>query len=210
MLEKLEQDLMQDKLVFLVFLFGSWLIPLVAALLLGIRNPIGIAQAVVIYSILSLPLALLLVTFRKRSFKKAEESEIKLEDDILLQATAFSQSALWIYINIAPANDFFSAMKWIVPSVAITFYAMRAYGKMKNSNFWRYRSVFALIITITSSITILVWSLTWENLWKYLFIIDGYDLRGLLYIYFFIGPVLAIYVIQNNLKERYGLPLNNV
>ncbi len=111
MLKELRQEfikLTQDKIIFSVFIFGSWLVPLTTALLLGMRNPLGITQAVLIYNILAAPLAIVLGSLREHSFKKAEESELKLEDDILLQAIAFSQSALWIYLNVVPIPASFS------------------------------------------------------------------------------------------------------
>jgi hypothetical protein len=201
------QDLIKDKIILSVFIFSSWLIPLSATLLLGMRNPLGIAQAVIVYNVLGIPVIVILSILRKCSFNQAEEVEIKREDDILLQATAFSQSALWIYLNIVPSNYFFSVMKWFVPSIAIMFYVMRAYGKLKNSNIWRFRSIFPLIVAFTSSVSVVIWALTWDNLWKYLFLIDGFDLRGLLFSYLIICPILAAYIIQTNLKQRYGLPV---
>ena len=87
-----------------------------------------------------------------RQATQAGEKELLREDDILLQATSFSQSALWIYLSLVPSSIFLDLMKWAVPSTAIAFYGVRAYAKLKESNVWRLRSVYLLTGIIINSI----------------------------------------------------------
>ena len=89
---------------------------------------------------------------KRPNFGKAELDELRREDDILLQATAFSQAALWIYLNLLPNTEYITLFKWVIPSTAILFYSVRAYAKMKDNNKWRYGSMFILTLIIGISL----------------------------------------------------------
>jgi hypothetical protein len=137
--------------------------------------------------------------------KEAEDRELEKEDDILLQATAFSQSALWIYLNILPPNTYIDIMKWVVPSTAIIFYAVRAYAKMKASKIWRYRSIFALTFVVSASLFSLFMTVVETN-FKNLIIIDGKGVTTTLLIPLFaLVYVVSTDVAHSYFRKRYGL-----
>ena len=148
--------------------------------------------------------AILLRFIKRQQIKKAEEKELHREDDILLQATAFSQSALWIYLNLLPANLFVGVMKWIIPAIAITFYSMRAYAKLKESNKWRYRSIYALSYVVSASVFVLVISLIGAN-WQLLMIENVSVTLPLLLPVFGFAYFGGRDFVESYFKKRYGL-----
>jgi hypothetical protein len=133
--------------------------------------------------------------------KKADERETKAEDDILLQATAFSQAALWIYLNLITSNWMVDIMKVLVPSLAILFYAFRGYAKLKDSNRWRYRSMFLLAAVVGISLNVVGISLNimafskTVNLWVLAFFS----------VFAFVYPWFVVLLARAKLKKRYGL-----
>jgi hypothetical protein len=94
-------------------------------------------------------------------------------------------------------------MKWLVPPLAVMTYSMRAYGKLKNNNLWRYRSIYATMFVIVITISVFIGSLIGTITG---FVIDGVDVTkslmsnpvSLLPLAFAIGFVKKI-------KTRYGL-----
>ncbi len=79
---------------------------------------------------------------------KATTEELKREDDVLLQSTALSQSVFFIYLNLIPTSRLIDILKWTVPTVAILFYTIRAYAKVKDNARYRYYSVFVLVLIL--------------------------------------------------------------
>lgn len=79
---------------------------------------------------------------------KASLEELQREDDVLLQAVAFSQTILFFFVNLTiqeeTAKYLLSAM---IAVFAILFYILRAFGKIRDSPKYRYHSmnVFALL-----------------------------------------------------------------
>ena len=136
---------------------------------------------------------------------KAREKEIKAEDEILLQATAFSQSALWIYLNIIPSAPPINFMKWIIPPVAILFYlSLRAYAKLKDNKYWRYFSVYILALVFAASLNISL-NLAGAQL-KGILVIDGVDEMNYLFssaIALF--PIISAFMLRKQIKKRYGV-----
>jgi hypothetical protein len=103
-------------------------------------------------------LGLLLASLLKKRFlfRQAEEEELKREDDILLQSTAFSQSILFIYLTLMEPTELILALKFFIPFFAFLFYTVRAYAKLKNSNQYRFLSMQVLGLVLGISIATLL------------------------------------------------------
>ena len=85
--------------------------------------------------------------------KVAKRKELKREDDILLQAVGFSQSTLIILLNIlVEASDVKTFVTITVIICAVTFYAVRAWAKLKNNSKCRYYSMIILAFLIGFSL----------------------------------------------------------
>ena len=172
----------------------------------GMKTPTGILQFGIVYAV-----ELIAVTFipaivaERFSFQKADERELRTEDDILLQATAFSQAALWIYLSLTPSEFDVNIMKWLIPSAAIPFYGIRAYAKLKDSNTWRYYSIYALSIVFGISIGIVLRMTIGkplENNW----FIDDVQVGGyLISIPLSLVPLVLALFMKDRIRERYGL-----
>jgi len=127
-------------------------------------------------------------------FKKATPDELHREDDVLLQATAFSQSVLVILLSQLSDEKLRGYVLYFIILVAITFYGLRAWAKIKDSQKYRYYSmiVFALV-TVNSVLSLLKLSLNTPDV----YIID------LSYAYYVSALALAI-VVEHISRKRYG------
>lgn len=96
---------------------------------------------------------------RRSHIKKAGKRELNREDDVLLQATGFSQSVLFIYLNLIPPSEIIDVFKFLIPFTAIIFYALRGYAKIKNSNKYRYYSIRVFVFIIANSLGAIVWTI---------------------------------------------------
>jgi hypothetical protein len=170
------------------------------AWLSGVSTLNGITQAISIVAPSILAFALVAAwLIEANGFSKAEEKELKAEDDILLQGTAFSQAALWIYLNIVPDSAVTAAMKVLVPSGALLFYSMRAYAKLKDSSLWRYRSLYVLSFVVVLSIVAVVGIFGGPEL-----VIEGKNLQWMLALPL-VNSVLVLALFRSKLKSRYDL-----
>ena len=150
--------------------------------------------------------------FAKHPFKHANEDELKMEDDVLLQATAFSQSALWIYLNMVSQNEYITVLKVIVPTIAILFYFMRAFAKIKNNTLWRYRSIYALssVISVTF-ISVFLTVTMFEHWFENTLVIEGTDCTMIfLGVFVFIVFVTTLSFFLIALKKRYFEKMDSV
>jgi len=64
--------------------------------------------------------------------RRADRSELNREDEILLQAVAFSLSLFFIYLNLIPTSGLITLYRALVPIATVLFYTLRAWGKIKN------------------------------------------------------------------------------
>lgn len=96
---------------------------------------------------------------RRLDFGKADKYELKREDDFLLQAVGFSQSSLFIYLNLVQSDVFINILKWLVPSIASLFFFVRGYAKIKNSPQYRYYSIWILVFVLSLSLDSLLFLL---------------------------------------------------
>ena len=202
---------MRERVIFLLLmgvLLGACLLMALSA---GIRTPLGILEyGVISFGVLSVAYILAITIAHRFSFQKAGEAELKAEDDILLQATAFSQAALWIYLNLVQQDVFLSLMRWVVPSAAIIFYSSRAIAKLKNSNTWRYYSVFALSIVVGISLSIAIVAIIGPPLENAL-LIDGIKASMPLTVSPLSSAVIVFVIdLNDQIRTRYGLPVRAV
>lgn len=86
-----------------------------------------------------------------------EEEELKREDDILLQATGFLQSGLFIYTIFFETTIDIDFVKALVVINGVAFYFVRALAKLKNSNKLRYISIFVFIFLLLIDTVIIIW-----------------------------------------------------
>ncbi len=136
---------------------------------------------------------------RRFATNKANTEELRREDDVLLQGTALSQSVFFIYLNLIPSSYIIEILKWTVPIVAISFYAMRAYAKIRDSAKYRYYSIFVLVV-IMIEIVLYVFMQISPAIY-----IEGRDVVKF-YVPFMSGgfAVLFIFGFSDALKRRYG------
>lgn len=143
--------------------------------------------------------------FNERTHRASSE-ELRREDDVLLQAVAFSQSVFFIFLNLIPESDINLAFKVLVPIVAILFYALRAWGKIKNSAKYRYWSVWALFSIVITTLVFFMLSLTEyfrdpANLLAYMYFSMVWSAVVALSLGVFLGSMRIIMAV---LKKRYG------
>jgi len=164
----------------------------------------GLYVAVTLFGfVLSLSLAALI---KKRFlFGRASKAELKREDDILLQATGFSQSVLFVYLALMEQTVLISGFKFLVPIFAILFYLVRAYAKLKNSNTCRFWSMKLFGFVLGISIATLMMPL--QPSLEVFFPTDGletftFDLTGAV----FGGVFFGFYnFVEELFKTRYGV-----
>jgi hypothetical protein len=90
---------------------------------------------------------------------KASTAELRREDDVLLEAVAFSQSLLLLLVNLTSETEYDRLLLTImIASFAVIFYAVRAWAKIKDSAKYRYYSMY--VLGFVSGDTVLAISLT--------------------------------------------------
>jgi len=127
-------------------------------------------------------------------FIKATPDELQREDDVLLQATAFSQSVLVILLSQLSDEKLRGHVLYFIVLVAITFYGLRAWAKIKDSQKYRYYSMIMFaFVTVNSVLSLLKLSLNLPDV----YIIDSS------YVYLGIAISLAI-IVEHISRKRYG------
>jgi len=91
----------------------------------------------------------------KARVKKAKKEELRREDDVLLQAVAFSQSIIFILLNLTE-NTRKLTLIYLVAVVTVIFYALRAWAKIKDSSKYRYRSMVVFSFVCSNSVTSII------------------------------------------------------
>jgi len=86
--------------------------------------------------------------------KKADADEIKREDDVLLEAVAFSQSVLFVLLSVMQSEDKLrEALLYGTVTTTLAFYTLRAWAKIKDSPKYRYYSMIAFSFLSGNTIT---------------------------------------------------------
>ena len=131
---------------------------------------------------------------------KAHAEELRREDDVLLQATALSQSVFFVYLNLIPSSRFVEILKWTVPTVAISFYIIRAYAKIRDSGKHRYYSVLILVVIMIEIVLYAIMQIS-----PTFYIEEGYEVTRF-YLSLMSGGFFIIFLIgiSDALKRRYG------
>jgi uncharacterized membrane protein len=132
--------------------------------------------------------------------RQAATDELRREDDVLLQAVAFSQTVLFVYLNFVPSTEIIMAAKVLVPSFAVLFYVLRAWGKITDSGKYRYYSIWVFFLILLVTMVIVTHFL--------LDYILGPAFTGYLNImnsYYGVILLALMQVIGETFKKRYGL-----
>ncbi|MCW4007525.1 MAG: hypothetical protein NWF09_02365 [Candidatus Bathyarchaeota archaeon] len=81
---------------------------------------------------------------------KASDDELRREDDVLLQSVTFS-AAIVFYVNFL-VEDYVSkiVLSVFIVALAILFYLLRAWGKIKENLKYRHRSMILLAFLLGS------------------------------------------------------------
>lgn len=192
-----------------ISIFVCVIIIIIIGFLMGIKTILGIFQfCVLFFLILSISIividCILKWCERHISIKKADEDELEREDDILLQATGFSQSILFIYLTLLPRNEIIEFLKVLVASTAFVFYIIRASAKLKKNNTLRYYSLYSLVLIISISFTSLIMTIIEYDMPNIISIDNISVTRPILGPFFMLSSFLGpMNFIEDVLKRRY-------
>lgn len=146
-----------------------------------------------IVSISIMIVGLIIATRLSAKVTKATLEELQREDDVLLQAVGFSQSVLFIVLSLMPSED---KLQWsfLIAIVTITFYALRAWAKIKNSPKYRYYSMIAFAFVSSNSVT---------SVLKLSFDIPNESIVSMSTIYSSIA-IASAFIAEKVFRKRYG------
>lgn len=89
--------------------------------------------------------------------KKADEEELRREDDVLLQSVPFLSTIVFVFVNLFIEDQLFkTVLSVFIATCAISFYALRALGKIKQSSKYRHYSMMLLAFLFGSYFASLV------------------------------------------------------
>lgn len=145
--------------VFVFVFFVPIVVILLAILFNVILEAIALLISVTFAFLTGIGIAFLGEKISKRhTFKivKAPDNELQREDDVLLQTVTFSAAIVFFYINFLIKDDDFHklTLSAIILILAISFYTLRAWGKIKKSpkhRWWSMILLAALIAAYASS-----------------------------------------------------------
>jgi len=124
---------------------------------------------------------------------KADEEEVKREDDVLLEAVGFSHSVSLLIVNLFLIEQS-AILSILIITSGVGFYSLRGWAKIKNSQIFRYFSMFFLSIAISNILTIpFIFSFLSFNIMDYFFFIY-------LGIFFAFSGIIGFVF-----RKRYGL-----
>jgi hypothetical protein len=159
-----------------------------------------------VFGLITLILFFLETSISKRGKKvvQALSDELNKEDDVLLQATAFSQSLLLFLVNLTltNVNEKLFLSVWIGLSLA-SFYITRAYAKIKGSPKYRYYSAYLLGLIMTNTVGVALFISTDQTIYQFFSRPIVPDLILLFYTPFWAWVVFREFV-RKILKKRYG------
>jgi len=188
-----------------IVIFLMFLVFFMYAIYLGLRSPQGISLFIFLQVSLIIVNLFILRYIRRISIKEAREKEIEAEDSIFLQGVAFSQSTLWIVLNLITPDSSTIILKWFIPTVAILCYGLRACAKLKDNNKLRYYSTITLFLIIAGSLYAMI-RIFFFPMWENLMLIEKIDVTEILVIMPLAQiPVLFFLQFGDKIKIRYGL-----
>jgi hypothetical protein len=182
--------------IFLVVaLTGEWkLISEILPILIAL--PVSVAIRIGLDVVVTEPLS--------KKAGEAPQGELQREDDVLLQAVAFSQTVLFFFVNIISVEvEIRMILGGMIAVFAIIFYVLRAVAKIKNNSKYRYYSMFVLSFVISNTITTILTLITGLTVSREL-INSIINLTAVSSVYYSISESFAD-LTRNVFKKRYGI-----
>lgn len=92
---------------------------------------------------------------------KAPDEELRREDDVLLQSVTFSAAIVFFYVNFL-VDDYVSKiiLSFFIVIFAISFYGLRAWGKIKQSPKYRHWSMMLLALLLGAYFAAFIMTIT--------------------------------------------------
>jgi len=126
---------------------------------------------------------------------EAKPEEIQREDDVFLEAVAFSQSILFVLLSLMQSEDRLrEALLYLTVMTTLVFYTLRAWAKIKDSPKYRYRSMIAFAFLSGNAVT---------SILKLYFNIPDEFIVNMGIIYSTIAVSLSL-IAEKVFKKRYG------
>jgi len=132
----------------------------------------------------------------------ANDDELLREDEVLMEATAFLQGIIFLYLSLIPGvtDSFATLLKWSVPIFGVLFYMFRAYARIKRSGKFRYYSIYVFLFMVYFDISAFIKSYTPHF---YIANVNVWDFSlALIPVWIF---NLLQFTLAEQAKTRYGL-----
>lgn len=152
---------------------------------------------------------LIYINVRRRfslKWKKAKQTELRVEDSVLLEGIGVLQGTLFIYLSLSEEfmlpSIHLNIVRWSIPLITILFYLLRGYGAIKDSSKHRRYSSLLLIYYLFFQTSLLFGAFISTNLPIY---VNSHNIVRL-YFPFSANLVFAsfIFEILEALSTRYG------
>jgi len=92
-----------------------------------------------------------------KKVRKADADELRREDDVLLQAVAFSQSLLFFFVNLTlEEQENRLTLSVLIAGFASAFYILRAWAKIKDNPKFRYYSMYVLSLVLGNTVVVIL------------------------------------------------------
>lgn len=96
-----------------------------------------------------------------KKVRKADDDELRREDDVLLQAVAFSQTLLFFFVNLTLEEQVNRlTLSVLIAGFASTFYILRAWAKIKDNPKFRYYSMYVLSLVLGNTVLVILVGVT--------------------------------------------------
>lgn len=141
-----------------------------------------------------------------QNMTEASENSLRREDDVFLQGVGFSQSTLFIILNLEgiTVTPLAQLWKWAIPPIAIVFFLLRGYAKISES---QRRAAKCRLYSMAAVFGILFFNIYLFGLF-YLPVIgvSGYNVAPLYWATtnFFLW-IFAVGVVYPGLQKRYNI-----
>ncbi len=142
----------------------------------------------------------------KAKLKKADEEELKREDDVLLFGIGFLQSTYFLIVTrfLQSDQEYLRQISFLIFLTTVTFYLLRGKAKISNNSKWRYWSMFIVFPLALLDFFLLVINQI-SQLLK--IILPSYVYPSTLFIIFIIvATIIEVSIIIGNpyFETRYG------
>jgi hypothetical protein len=156
----------------------------------------------------TIPFNIAIVKSKAVKAATASAEEIRREDEVLLQAVAFSQSILFLVVTLTMKEEASRlVLSVLIAASAVAFYSLRAWAKIKDSARYRYYSMVVLAIVIANNIFGLLGAVTSHYMRESSFVFPSLNPLGsfmvMLMIYVSTIELFVTYV-RTVFKKRYG------